>query len=313
LLSVTPDSTPLSASELSRLEDSAWNAVNETEPGFLNTVDTLVIAYSGSYYAEAAAYIAYWPLLLLTGKRIAIGPLEDYLYYMAAYISGDHAVLAFIEPGSENNAARLLHVTRAMNIAALIIAPPLPPPVRDFIDEKLHSVIEAASSHLDMYYILASAKLALKVLQDGGAGASQRLRRIREEYGAITLVYEELLEQYRTELDTLRESIRGGGDVQLYYSTTLRPAARYTAFIARYRYGRRVFTQPLTQLLSELASVRGAVGSVIVYSTDVEEDIVKEVEFKLRFKANVNKYLNLRLHTDPLTAPLYASMIAHNM
>ncbi|ABM79898.1 hypothetical protein [Hyperthermus butylicus] len=49
---------------------------------------------------------------------------------------------------------------------------------------------------------------------------------------------------------------------------------------------------------------------LLVFATDVEADILRELRFKLSIAQNKGKLAEIIMHTDPLTAPVYASLIA---
>jgi hypothetical protein len=300
LLPLTGDRPPVAPEgSLGSLLGRARRAAESLEPG-LFAGGRLYIAYSGRYYGPAAAWLLYWPLAQVTGTDAAIAAAEDLVYHLLAYREEKITVVAFIEPGTENMAIRLGDVTHFTGAKLVTVAPPLPPVIEDRYrgDELL-----VAEEALADTYILVAAALAARIIREKG-GIELRAKRFRDELGGLEEVHQDLLNSYSGAIQRLGAAKIG------YIAST--PTMRSAAYMFRmyYEYRDRAVI-PLGSPEEILSGLSHGVkpSKPLLLSTGVEQDLVREVVTRLKLLGGTEAE-ELKIQTDPLTAPIYGSLLA---
>ncbi|KSW11760.1 hypothetical protein CF15_02835 [Pyrodictium occultum] len=299
MLPIPRDSAALTQATLSRIEaDSASKAKELVER--LGTLRTIYVAFAGSFYAQASAHLLYWILRQLTDHNVYIDPIEAVIYHTLAYHEESPLIVLFAEPGTENIVARAADAARLTGARLVAVTPPLPGIIAKHVGRD--SLVEVASQRPSLHYLLIAAKTAAS-LADKLSSIKVRVKRLIDEVSNISAIYESLIDAYKDTIESIRELI-GRGELDVYASTTMLPAAY---ILAGYQKNTRIY--PLSSLLVHL-STRALGPQILAMLTDVEEDVMREVRFKKSMYMNEEaRVIELVMHTDPLTAPIYGSII----
>lgn len=307
MLPLTRDRYALAAAtreELRNAEEKLQQLVAELPLEQFLGAPTLYIAYAGPFYARAAAGLLYWPLRQLTEKDVHLDPAESLSYHVLAYRDTEAAAIAFFEPGSENTLARLSEASRLTGTRLLAVAPPLPPPVEDRVTSQGTELVVVEGLPLVTAYLLLAAKLAAEAAKRLG-GIELRRKRIVNEYSNISVVYDELLAEAKEELGKIAAAAETVDIVA--YTPTMEPAAAIASLAIAVKRGSPPATMTLTDALSTIAHGLKP-RTLLVLATTAEQDLLREAKFKLSFTAQQTRLTQLVIGTDPLTAPLYASI-----
>ena len=300
MLPLPRDSTALTPATLSSIEaDSTGKAEHVVE--HIGSPTTIYVAFAGSSYAQASAQLFHWILRQLTEKTIYMGPVEAFLYHTLAYHDESSFILLFAEPGSENIIARTADAAHITGTRLLVVTQPLP----DIIAERVgrENLVEIASPRPSIHYVLVAAKSAAK-LAERFSSIRVRVKRLVNELSSVTSIYESLIERYNDIVPIIAEILAKKERADLYASTTMLPPAY---ILAGYIDNARVY--PISSLPVHVTS-KQLHRNVITLLTDIEADILKEVKFKVSmYMPGNNRIVELILHTDPLTAPIYGSLV----
>ncbi len=265
----------------------------------------LYVTYCGRYYAPAAAWTLYWPLMQLTRLQATLLPVEHAVYHVMAYREETKALVFFAEPGCENMAVRVSDAARHTGVELLAITPPLPP----VIEERIYAneLIEVEGVPIATGYIIAAALFASKMLDSLG-GIKLRIKRFTEELETLAEVYDDIRRRYR---DVVREAARMT-PAAILASPTMMPSALLSRLY--YESTRRLLldVEPLSSLLSLLQHAPPQGGTILVFTTGVEADMVREASYRTGLLSSAGLKV-ITVDTDPLTAPLYGTMISSNM
>lgn len=303
------------ASRLKELVERAerWSDESVVEGlGFLEPASRLYVAFLGDGYGEAAAYLAYWFIRVLAPNfYVEVHPGEDLTYHVFAYqeeglAAGTRAVV-FAEEGVENALARLADAARLTNTRLLIVSPPTPPPVEARLGKPHVRVLLGSNAVLEALFY--AAKLGFELGKRKGV-KSFRIDRLGGEIGNCAEVVEELVEKYRG----FTEAVKGiNGDVIVAYTPTMRPAA---VLLKSYFEARSITasTTTIAGLIGRLSTRRVPQNIVLLY-TGVEEDSIREARFKasMTIQPRQPRLIELHVKTDPLTAPIYASILVYSL
>lgn len=307
MLPLTRDRHALAAAtreELRSAEEKLQRLVAELPLDQFLGAPTLYLAYAGPFYARASASLLYWPLRQVTEKDVHIDPAESLSYHVLAYRDTEAAIIAFFEPGSENTLARLSEASRLTGTRLLAVTPPLPPPVEDRVASQGAELVIVEGLPLATAYLVLSAKLAAEAAKRIG-GIELRRKRIIEEYSNIHSVYDDLVAETRKELDEIASTMNSIDIVA--YTPTMEPAAAIASLAVAAKRGTPPATMTLTDALSVIAhGLRPR--ALLALATTAEQDLLREARFKLGFTAQQTRLTQLVIGTDPLTAPLYASI-----
>lgn len=303
------------ASRLKELVERAEKWSNESvvkDLEFLESASRLHIAFLGDGYSEAAAYLAYWFIRVLAPSLyVEVHPGEDLTYHVFAYQEEDTVagtrVVVFAEEGVENSLARLADAARLTGAKLLIISPPTPPLIEARLGEPHARVLLGSNATLEALFY--AAKLGFELGRRKGV-KSFRTDRLGGEVGNYAEVVEELVEKYRGFI----EAVRGvSGDAIVAFTPTMRPAA---VLLRSYFEARSVVvsTTTVAGLIKRLSTGKVSRNIILLY-TDVEEDSVREARFKasMMMPSRQPKMVELHMKTDPLTAPIYASILVYSL
>jgi hypothetical protein len=313
LLQRIKNGTPITQSELANLEKTISGKMEEGTKDFLRETffKTLYIGYFGSGFAKSAAGILYWPLRQLSNKDVRLTPGEEILYHTLPYHDEDSLVILFAEPGTENLVAKTSDAVRLTGSRMLVIAPPLP----DIILSRITGPsITIDYQDLPLAFIIAAAKLAT-ILSKSIGEIKIRTERVVNEYSEISIIYNDLIDRYRNNIANISDTIVQLKKVIIYTSPTLEPASNLLHwYLNTVAIESKLAT--ISTLLSDISTSANYLFAdtlSLIVSTDVEADILREAKFKASL-ANIRSYLSeLVIHTDPLTAPLYASLISNRI
>jgi len=294
--------------ELEDVLSRAARAVDGDVLGFLDSAADVAVAYCGRYYAAAASWLLYWPIMQLTKRRVAIAQLEDIIYHTLAYRDDVGAIVAFVEPGCENMLIRLGDAASHTGVPVVAIAPPLPPIIEDRFRGR--DLVEVEDSPLVTGFTLIAAWLAARLVTAAG-GIELRRKRYIEELKTLPSIVDELREKYGERLSRVAELT----PTEIYATPTMFPAA----YIARLYYelhrGRLVGVERVSSLLPLTASAiareagRGEVKLVaLILASSVEADLLKEINYRVGLMKNISVE-TVTISTDPLTAPLYGILL----
>ena len=303
------------ASRLRELVEKAEKWSNESVDeglGFLEPASRLYIAFLGDGYGEAAAYLAYWFVRVLAPNLyVEIHSGEDLTYHVFAYQEettvANTRVAVFAEEGVENSLARLADAARLTGTRLLIVAPPTPPIIEARLGEPHVRVLLGGNATLEALFY--AAKLGFELGRRKGV-KSFRTDRLGGEIGNYAEVVEELVEKYRDFIESVKSV---SGDVAIAFTPTMKPAA---ILLRSYFEAKGVQASMMTVAgLVKRLSTGKVSRNVVLLCTDVEEDSVREARFKasMMMPSRQPKLIELHMKTDPLTAPIYASILVYSL
>ncbi len=269
--------------------------------------EDIYLAFNGPLFSEPAAYAFYWiHATLLEGKPPGIGYAESFLYYVAGYSDEYSTLLVFNEPGGENVLFRLLSTSKATGRKPVVVSLPLPPPLVQLIDSSNGFYLEI-QENCPLVYILTSFYAALAVLEKNSS-PNPRVKRISGEK-RVAVIYENLLTKYRASLEKALSDLSSSGSAPaliVYTPTLLGPAKMmYTLISVR----KHAYLASLSEFLSKYSFYCPRVGSMYLLATTVEEDMVREAKYRVATNCKKTRLIEFVIGTDPLTAPIYLSML----
>lgn len=295
---------------LRRAEEWGKRLAAEVGPK-LAGLDHLVVAYAGLGYAEAAAYTLYWLVEQLAPKlHVDIHVAEEAAYHVLAYREKSNtALILFAEEGEENNVLRVSDAARLTGSSVFIISPPQPPIVSARLGDAAE-LVELPGARSPVYALAVAASLGFEIARTRNP-ESNRVRRLKAEIGSYTPVLGDLEKRYRDFIDGVVEAVRRGEDCLLSYTPTMRPAAAVLSSVLSVA-NVTVQREPVSTTIARIVQVRRLPQLLLLLRTDVEEDVVRELKFKttMLMPSKQPRTLELHIRTDPLTAPIYGSLVA---
>jgi len=297
----SPALRPPSLDELRQVEEEVSRLLESADLGSTGGRGFWVLNV-GSAYSLAAAQIVYWPLRQLSEQRVEQEPLEAYTYHHAAYHEENMSMIVFVEPGGEGVAARGLSTLSIMGSRALVIGPPLPHVLKPY--GEAHTYIELALQRIDVGMLAAAAHLA-RILVERASTIKVRVERLGREYSSLTEAYRWVVNRYRGDLVSLAERLKDS--TTLYCSPTLSGACSMLSTIATSRGYPRPSVASLSSAVTEIA-LGAAPKRLVLLTTGAEADIAREAATRARLTGR--EAFHLLIDTDPLTAPLYAALLA---
>jgi hypothetical protein len=264
-------------------------------------------AYAGHSYARAAAIAYYRALRQLAQSMVGLETVEALIYHTLAYREESSTILLFAEPGTENMIGRLADAARYTGAKVAIVAPPLPPILKARVEDE--ALVEVNDPDPALAYIVSSVRLAAETAAKL-SGVKLRVERLRAEMEKLEPIVDELIARYKGELEQI-SGIKKGARVAVVYTPTMEPPAILLGEALRAR-GPTTIT-PTSSALSRMTAHKSGWDSVVILSTDVEADSIRELQFKMSVTANVKHSIRVNLRTDPLTAPVYASILVKHL
>ena len=266
---------------------------------------TVVYAgYAGYSYARAAAITYYRALRQLAQLNANIEAVEALTYHVLAYREEGSIILLFAEPGTENMLGRIADAARYTGAKLTIVSPPLPPILKVWINE--NHLVEVNEEDPTLAYMIASLRLAARTASKA-SGVKLRIDRLKSEMEDLDSIVEDLILKYRGELEQLAR-IREGANIAITFTPTMEPPAIILGRVLQEKGFASLM--PISSMLSYLATKSKPWDYVVVLSTDVEADSVRELQFKLSMTSKPPSIVRINLRTDPLTAPVYATILA---
>ncbi len=265
--------------------------------------ERIVFAYSS--LGEVAAWTAYWVLREVAPQApVEIYSADALAFHVLAYrrsrreewsVASDTTVYLFVGPGGENQAVFVRDAAVNTGAGLVVVASSLPPVIEERLGEE--PLLVTPPGVYTLSATIFAARLAA-LLVERLAERNVRVERVAEETGSIAPVVDELLERHG---DEARRVFGCKGCVYAHTATLRGPAA----FAALASGGVRLDVQ---EALAAIAS-GGLRGALRIIYTEADEDAIRE----LRFRALTSglEVAELRLRTDPVTAPVYAMILAH--
>ncbi len=275
--------------------------------GFLEESDDLFIAYSGRWFSEPSAHLLYLFLsTLVEDFPVRVGSIEEFLYYVAGYTDKYSSVVFLGEPGSESLVFRLLSVLRATGRRAAIVSPPLPPQLIGMLETS-----NAVYSEIEHFCPLLGLITSFYAGVDYASAKKTKNMRISRLLGEkdITSALDELNSIYSRLVGKIRSFLSGSEGVNIVYSTTMRAPALLLQVLGGEKTCPRLFM--LTEFMQKIREGFCDRNPVIVFTTTVESDVVRELKSSilLRCGNKMGDIVDFTVKTDPLTAPIYASIV----
>ncbi len=313
MLQRSRDSTAITQHLIANIEREIEDKIGTVAETLLQQYDALYIAFIGAGLARASAELVYWPLRQLTEKNIRLVSGEEILYHTLPYHEEKALILLFGEPGTENIAAKIATTTRLTGNDLILVSTPLPETLSPYLPE---ARIEVSEKPFSLSFIIAASKIVVITIRKY-SDIKVRKTRIINEYTNISQVYDDLIKRYDSIINKITSLINSDNDNTIVYSSpTLMPAS-YLFEWCLYRQGIPIRIYNLSAILSHLSQEffrKPRKVSAIFLLTDIESDIVREAKFKISFTSNQKiDTTELVIHTDPLTAPLYASLVLNNV
>ncbi len=290
--------------ELRSAVEEAESYASRAAPEALRELrDRIVIAYSG--LGEAAAWTAYWIIREVAPQApLEIYPADALAFHVLAYrrsrrdeysVASDTTVYLFAGPGGENQAVFVRDAAVNTGAALVVVSHRLPPVIEQRLGEEVLLVNPPG------VYTLSSTILAARLaalIVERLAERNVRVERVLDESGSLADVVDDLVERHG--VDAAR--VYGCSGCAYIHTATMRAPAALAAWMTG---GRRLDVQ---EALGFLASGWPGGEARLIY-TEADEDAVREVRFRL-MTGGVG-FAELRLRTDPVTAPVYAVILAH--
>lgn len=306
------DSTTITQQLIANIEQRLQHHVSIVAKTLLEHHDTLYITFIGAGLARASAELVYWPLRQLSEKNIRLVSGEEILYHTLPYHEEKALVLLFSEPGTENVAAKIATTTRLTGNNMVLVSTPLPDALSPYLPRER---IEISEKPFSLSFIIAASKIVAVIIEKYSS-IKIRKNRIINEYTNISQIYDDLIRKYEDTIQKIVSIIETSNNIIVYSSPTMMPAS-YLFEWCLYKQGIPIRIYNLSAILSHLSEElfkKSKNISTIFLLTDIESDIVREAKFKLSFTSNQRiSIAELTIHTDPLTAPLYASLILNNV
>ena len=265
--------------------------------------ERIVIAYAS--LGEVAAWTAYWVLREVAPQApVEIYSADALAFHVLAYrrsrreewsVASDTTVYLFAGPGGENQAVFVRDAAVNTGAGLVVVAAGLPPVIEERLGEE--PLLVTPPGVYTLSSTIFAARLAA-LLVERLAERNVRVERVSEETGSVAPVVDELLERHG---DEARRVFGCKGCVYAHTATLRGPAALASLLNG----GRRMEVQ---EALAAVAA-GGLHGPLRLIYTEADEDAVRELRFKA-LMAGVD-VAELRLRTDPVTAPIYATILAH--
>jgi hypothetical protein len=310
LLPSTFHSPPVESLRDSLREAEKWSRSIASDLLSFIGAGRLYVAYGGGGYAEASAYTFYWFLRVLAPRRRAVvHSLEELTYHVLAYREPEEAetIVAFVEEGEENNLARLADAARLTGAKLVAVTPPIPPVIEARLGQQ-SMLVELPPGRPSVYSLVLASLLGYRVASEE-AHDSERFKRLGSEVGNYLEVLQDIATRYAGLVNELVEVLETANPLLVSYTPTMRPPAALLESIASNKLP--ILREPVSSTLARLVRYRNLPPSLVIMKTDVEEDMVRELKFKLSMllPSRQPRIVELHVRTDPLTAPIYASII----
>lgn len=267
----------------------------------------LYISYAGFSYSKAAAVSLYRTLTQLAQVDVVLEDATTLIYHVLAYRENPSSIILFVEPGNENTLGRLADTAKYTGGTLVALTPPLPPILKQRVEQSAEVVEVAAEKPVVTY--LSTALLVAAKLADASGGVKLRINRVLSEVSSLDEAVEELVERYKQQIGEMARLAVGNNDSVVIFTPTMEPAAIVYVSAAFSRGG----TTRMLSVSEALAAISLAEklkwSSVLILSTDAEQDSVREIQFKLSMKNPNTRKILVNVRTDPLTAPLYATIL----
>lgn len=311
MLQIIRNSSSLTEEELKSIEKRVNRIIEDNISKLPQIIrKTIYISYSGSWYAESSAHIFYWILRQITDTNIYVGSADSFIYHVIAYREENPLYISFTEEGSETIVSRLFHLANLMKFNLVAVTPPLPPNIKQNIPYNVE-LIELNYPKIHIYSVLLAAKLSINMAKLL-TSIKTRSTKIFEEIGDISIVYNELVNQYQDVLEDLVAEVKKYKKLFIFSTPTLYPAAIFKRYYTLL-WGADVYLFPLSSLTSKnIEELLDNNTLVLVLASTVEEDLIREVKFKLTVKEIINESLikTIVIKTDPLTAGIYGVLLS---
>ncbi len=265
--------------------------------------ERVVISYTGS--GDIPAYTAYWILREVAPTApVEIYPGDALAFHILAYrrsgrdeysVASDTTIILFAGPGGENQLLLVRDAAVHTGAGLVVVAPRLPP----LIEERLGPeplLVEPPDPYPLGATILAARVAAVLAARMGERNV--RVERVGRETGDVASIVDDLLERHGGDAE------RVAGCHSCVYTHT--PTMRGPALLAARMSGG--FAVGVQELLGYLAAGGSTRGVALLY-TSADEDVVRELRFKCMSRGA--SIVELRMATDPVTAPLYATILLY--
>ena len=303
-MQLAPRLAKLGREELRKaVEEAEDYARRAAEEAAREARERIVIAYAS--LGEVAAWTAYWVLREVAPQApVEIYSADALAFHVLAYrrsrreewsVASDTTVYLFVGPGGENQAVFVRDAAVNTGAGLVIVASSLPPVIEERLGEE--PLLVTPPGVYTLSSTIFAARLAA-LLVERLAERNVRVERVSEETGSVAPVVDELLEKHG---DEARRVFNCKGCIYTHTATLRGPAALASLLSG----GRRVDVQ---EALAAVAAGR-LEGSLRIMYTEADEDAIRELRFRA-LMAGVD-VAELRLRTDPVTAPVYATILAH--
>ena len=294
----------LSRDELRRVVKEAEDYARSTaEEAAREARERIVVSYAS--LGEVAAWTAYWVLREVAPQApVEIYSADALAFHVLAYrrsrreewsVASDTTVYLFVGPGGENQAVFVRDAAVNTGAGLVVIASSLPPVVEERLGEE--PLLVTPPGVYTLSSTIFAARLAA-LLVERLAERNVRVERVSEETGSIASVVDELLERHG---DEARRVFKCKACIYAH-TATLRGPATLASLLSG---GVRMEVQ---EALAAVAA--GLLKSPLrLMYTEADEDAIRELRFKALMRGV--DVAELRLRTDPVTAPIYATILAH--
>ncbi|MCE4619593.1 MAG: hypothetical protein F7C33_01060 [Desulfurococcales archaeon] len=244
--------------------------------------DTIIAYSSGGKPPALNLYIA----LIQAGARATIAPASLVATSILPYRETG-TVIAFSNSGRDARAINLLMAASSLGVKAYLVAPPLHPAVEDLV-----ASLEAETITVESEATLLTMMIATLHWRPQLMGA--REQRIQEEIEALPEAWEWIQERYSDVLGAAQDDV----PARAYYSPLMEAAAQYHTLASG---------KPSYELEdSLLIEARGE--RPLLFLSSVEAYNYKDILLGLAMRGV--RPLRVEVNTDPVTANIYASIIA---
>ncbi len=279
--------------EASRIVDAVLGEIRER----------LIISYTG--VGSIAAYTMYWILREVAPQTsVELYSGDALAFHVLAYrrsrrdeysVASDTSVVLFAGPGGENQLLLVRDAALYTGAGLIVVSHRLPPVVEQRLGGE--PLLVELEPPYPLYATILAARLGA-VLASRRGERNVRVERVSRETADVSSVVRELVERHGADAErllTCRPCIYA-------YTPTMTGPARLAAIMTR------SVSMGVQECLSALSWGVDVKGLALLY-TSADEDAVRE----LRFKAMTSglDIRELKLGTDPVTAPLYATILLY--